>query len=221
MTSRERIFDSIRNALGSRSRDLDSPPELHREFQPPNTPRSDLVASFSAEVRRLGGTVAITLDEAACASAIALYLRKQGIGSVAIQGAPFAQAIGSRLNEFELIQTCQGSVEDVERAGCGLVEAPALLADTGSAIVVSTQHLDRLLPYLPRTCVIVSEVSRLHPSLTTHALVDIDKAVRAGVRGEAVIITGPSRTADIEKQLVLGAHGPANLAIFLIQGANG
>ena len=35
--------------------------------------------------------------------------------------------------------------------------------------------------------------------------------------GEVAIVTGPSRTADIEKKLVLGVHGPQKLIVFIIQ----
>jgi len=44
------------------------------------------------------------------------------------------------------------------------------------------------------------------------------RAADPSLRGEFVIITGPSRTADIEKILILGVHGPKRLVVLLVDG---
>jgi L-lactate dehydrogenase complex protein LldG len=215
--AREVILNAIRAAIDAPRRTAVDPPRFPSLFALPASSEEQLAAAFSAEVSALGGTVAIVDDESACAGAIGAYLQRRGLGSVMVQASPLAAAIGSLLRGCEVSEVKQHPSSDTERADCGLVEATALLADTGSAIVLATQRQDRLLPYLPRTCVVVSAMNRLHPSLSTDAMASVNEAARQGVRGEAVIITGPSRTADIEKTLVLGAHGPADLAIFILQ----
>jgi L-lactate dehydrogenase complex protein LldG len=42
------------------------------------------------------------------------------------------------------------------------------------------------------------------------------QAAKPAERGEMLLVTGPSRTADIEKKLVLGAHGPKRLVVLLV-----
>jgi L-lactate dehydrogenase complex protein LldG len=97
----------------------------------------------------------------------------------------------------------------------GLLPAEFLLADTGTAVVVARSPAERLLCYLPTIAVVVAETHRLVAHMS-----DIWEQVTRVVadpamRGEVVFVTGPSRTADIEKKLVLGAHGPKRLVVLL------
>ena len=50
-----------------------------------------------------------------------------------------------------------------------------------------------------------------------HAWSEIAAKLTPNQHGEIAIITGPSRTADIEKKLVLGVHGPQRLIVFIIK----
>ena len=99
--------------------------------------------------------------------------------------------------------------------GYAVLRAQALLADTGSALVIETDAERRLAPYLPRTCVIVADAADIYPTFSAASMSAAFSAARRGDRGEALLITGPSRTADIEKTLVLGAHGPKALIVFI------
>jgi L-lactate dehydrogenase complex protein LldG len=215
--ARERILQAIRTAIDAPGRTVVDPPQFPSLLAQLGSAAEQLAARFSAQVSALGGTVTIVDDESAWAGTIASYLQRRGLRSLMVQSSPLAATIGSLLPNCEVGDAKQYSSSDIERADCSLVEAVALLADTGSAIVLATNQRDRLLPYLPRTCMVVSVMDRLHPSLSTDAVASVNEAARQGIRGEAVIITGPSRTADIEKTLVLGAHGPADLAIFLLR----
>jgi L-lactate dehydrogenase complex protein LldG len=215
-SARSRVLDAVRAALARGPDAADTlAPAPGSDRPPAGVPGEELIAEFAAQVRALGGSVAVAPDGAACAAQIVEYLRDQKIASVAVHGSPCARQLAEKLTGVALLSASGAARAQLERADCALLEASALLADTGSAIVLCASYGDRLLPYLPRTCLIVSTVDRLFPSLCPQALACIDDAARKGLRGEAVIITGPSRTADIEKKLVLGAHGPAELAIFL------
>jgi L-lactate dehydrogenase complex protein LldG len=98
----------------------------------------------------------------------------------------------------------------------GVIAAEALLADTGSCVIACPTAEDRLLCYLPPACVVIAGRDQLYEHLP--AAWDTLSSQFSGkeLHGEHVIITGPSRTADIEKTLILGVHGPKRLAVLLV-----
>ncbi|MCX6865152.1 MAG: LUD domain-containing protein, partial [Verrucomicrobia bacterium] len=74
----------------------------------------------------------------------------------------------------------------------------------------------RALSCLPPHHVIIARCSQLMPDLTS-ALSLVREKHGAHYPSMISLITGPSRTGDIERILVLGAHGPKQLTIFCIQ----
>jgi L-lactate dehydrogenase complex protein LldG len=97
-----------------------------------------------------------------------------------------------------------------------IVEPDVLLADTGSCMVACATPQDRLLCYLPPACVMMARVDQLAEHLPAAWTAIAPRVADPAQRGEFVIVTGPSRTADIEKILILGVHGPKRLVVILI-----
>lgn len=95
----------------------------------------------------------------------------------------------------------------------GITPAEALVARTGSVFLRSDRSGGRQLSVLPPVHVVVASTSQLVPSLGD-ALAEFEQ--QAGECSFATFVTGPSRTADIEKILVLGAHGPKRLVVLLL-----
>jgi L-lactate dehydrogenase complex protein LldG len=100
----------------------------------------------------------------------------------------------------------------------GVLEPELLLADTGSCLIACPTAQDRLLCYLPPACVVVARKSRLVEHMPAAWATIAPRVADPALRGEFVIVTGPSRTADIEKILILGVHGPKRLVVMLIEG---
>ena len=98
----------------------------------------------------------------------------------------------------------------------GLIEADYLLADTGTAMIACGRPEERLMCYLPPACIIVATVDRLIEHLPAAWASIAPRVADPQLRGEFVFITGPSRTADIEKILILGVHGPKRLVVLLV-----
>jgi L-lactate dehydrogenase complex protein LldG len=108
------------------------------------------------------------------------------------------------------------TAEQIEQLPVGLMAADALLADTGSCVVHCSTAPERLMCYLPPACIVVARVDQLAEHLPA-AWGPISKTCAAkDSRGEIVLITGPSRTSDIEKVLILGVHGPKRLVVLMV-----
>jgi L-lactate dehydrogenase complex protein LldG len=95
----------------------------------------------------------------------------------------------------------------------GITSAERLVARTGSIFLRSDRSGGRALSVLPPTHIVIARADQLVGSL---AEVLDDFGQHDAASSFATFITGPSRTADIEKILVLGAHGPKRLVVFLV-----
>lgn len=213
--SRERVLAAVTQALGDERGRMRQPPPV-RDLGEAGDPAS-LATRFAAELSALLGTCMIGRDRAECTAAMAEYLKQRAVSTIAVQSQALAHDIGARLLGFDVRPASTMDKAALERVDCSLLGADSLLADTGSAIVVLDNGSDRVLPYLPRTCVIVAGSSALHSTMSVRAIGCIQQAAERKTAGEALIVAGPSRTADIEKILVLGAHGPQNVAVVIIE----
>jgi L-lactate dehydrogenase complex protein LldG len=213
---RARVLSAVREALEDLRGQVHEEP-VPREFHEPNEEPTELFRQFATELGALQGTARLVHDRAACAASLSSYLRERNVRSIAVQSSPLAQEIARLLDGFDVSQAVALDRVALERCDCALLEAPSLLADTGSAVVIMDNGRDRMLPYLPRTCVIVANIASLQATLTPQSLACTRDAATSDARGEALIVSGPSRTADIEKVLVLGAHGPQAVAVFTIE----
>lgn len=96
----------------------------------------------------------------------------------------------------------------------GITGCEFLVAHTGSVMVSSAQKGGRQMFVYPPVHIIVANKSQLVDYLE-RAYSGIQQKYGINLPSQITIITGPSRTADIEKTLVMGAHGPRELHVFL------
>ena len=106
---------------------------------------------------------------------------------------------------------------DFLNADVGITSCEALIARNGSVLVSNGNRAGRRLSIYPHVHIVIAFTSQL--------VLDLKDAfkllkVKYPETTPTMIsnITGPSRTADIEKTLVLGAHGPKELYVFLLEG---
>jgi L-lactate dehydrogenase complex protein LldG len=109
---------------------------------------------------------------------------------------------------------------EIERADVGITVCDALIAQTGSILLTSRSAGGRALSVLPPHHVVVARESQLLPDLPG-AFELLKKTYSDNYPSFITLITGPSRTGDIERILVLGAHGPRILTIFLLPDEKG
>jgi L-lactate dehydrogenase complex protein LldG len=106
-------------------------------------------------------------------------------------------------------------VNELESCDVGITECDALIAQTGSVLVTNRSAGGRALSILPPHHVVIARREQLLRDLPA-AFQFLKEKYGENYPSMMSFITGPSRTGDIERILVLGAHGPKKLTIFLI-----
>lgn len=110
----------------------------------------------------------------------------------------------------------KADLASLESIPVGLTGVEAGLARTGSIVVYADNYRGRLASLLPPVHYAVLNAYQLYPDLAAWILTE-----RAGSAiaesSNTIVITGPSRSADIAQTLTLGAHGPKELHVVLIR----
>lgn len=104
---------------------------------------------------------------------------------------------------------------DITQAEAGLMTCESLVARTGSVLFSSRLAAGRTLPVYPPNNIVIAGTNQLVPDIAD-AFTAVRKKYGGNMPSMINLATGPSRTADIEKTLVLGAHGPRAVYVFLI-----
>ena len=107
-----------------------------------------------------------------------------------------------------------GDPHTLENVDLAILPAHFGVAENGACWITEKQMVQRALPFITQHLVLVLPKSAIVADM--HAAYE---RIDAGdPYGFATFIAGPSKTADIEQSLVLGAHGPASLTVFLLDG---
>jgi len=193
--SREEILGRLRAV---------APPDPGRPVIPPGEPRpGDLATGFAEAVQAAGGALVAVPGEAALAAAVAALAEKLGARRIASR-VPAAGPGTVRLEDLADPHELEGIDLAVIAGRFGVAENGAVWVDGEGlhhrGVFVVTQHLALVLP-----------ARELVPDL--HAAYG---RIRFDGPGFGLFIAGPSKTADIEQALVIGAHGARSCTIFLV-----
>ena len=104
---------------------------------------------------------------------------------------------------------------DLAQCDAGISECDALVAQTGSVLLTSRSAGGRALSCLPPHHVVLARREQMVPDLSA-AFELLSRKYTVNYPSMISFITGPSRTGDIERILVLGAHGPKRLTVFMV-----
>jgi L-lactate dehydrogenase complex protein LldG len=106
--------------------------------------------------------------------------------------------------------------EDIMRADVAVTGCECLVARLGSIMVSTGQTAGRRIFVNPEVHIVLAYTSQLVNDLKD-AFNLLRKKYEPRMPSMVTMITGPSRTADIEKTLVVGVHGPKELYVFLVE----
>jgi L-lactate dehydrogenase complex protein LldG len=105
---------------------------------------------------------------------------------------------------------------ELDKADAGITFCEALIARTGSVLVSTGQQSGRTLTVYPPVHIIVAYHGQVLRDMED-GLNFIAQKYQGKIPSLISFASGPSRTADIEKTLVLGAHGPKEVYVFFIE----
>ena len=209
--SRDNILHRVRTALGrSAGQAAPDPPPVRLRI--PEVEMEERIASARKRVEALAGKThrAATTGEAREFVAAAI----QGQTAVT-SNAPFLAECGIT----SLPGVCSGITDREQlRELCatvdvGITSADFVLADTGTLVMISSPQEARMVSLLPPAHIAVVEKTRILTGLDELFTVLPRPAEQTS---SLVLITGPSRTADIEQILVRGVHGPGQITVVVV-----
>jgi L-lactate utilization protein LutC len=208
LMARDHILHRIRTGLGRSAGEPAAAPPLVR-LRIPDVEMEDRIATMRMRIETLAGKTARTLDpRAVVAEAIAgktavasnsPYLVECGIASL-----PGVRS--GIVDREELRDVC--AVVDI-----GITSADYALADTGTLVMIASPQEARLVSLLPPAHIAVVPKDRI---LTGLDELFTRVPLPADASSSLVLITGPSRTADIEQILVRGVHGPGLFSVVIV-----
>lgn len=207
-TPKERMLKKIRKALLEKRDNpypnLEDTP-LYEEY----TDHIDLL--FAEQLTAVAGNFIFCEDDLQLAENL-LHLAEEKNWRKIYCWEPAMQALLSKY-EFPHYTTDTDFLD----AEVGITSCEALVARNGSVLISNGNPSGRRLSIYPNVHIVIAYTSQLVLDLK-----DAFKFLKLNYPESSPTmvsnITGPSRTADIEKTLVLGAHGPKELYVFLLEG---
>ena len=183
--------------------------------------KSFLVDTFVNEITKVSGKAFILKSEDEIKDYVIRLVEEHSAKSLAIWESDFLKQIN--LREFLEIKGLKfaslNSKEEMAKADIGITEADFSIADTGTIVLTANEKQPRSVSLIPpvhiaiiKSDVIVENSTDLFVLLTntisqSGSLTNLTSCI--------TFITGPSRTGDIELNIILGVHGPKELFILI------
>jgi len=176
---------------------------------------SDPVRTFVERFTNQNGEVLFTRSWRETTAVIAEELRRRGVRRVAVasSGDERSGGLARELSGEFTVFPPGASAAEIESCDAGITFPAAAVAETGSVVEVCYTDSDRLVSALPPI-----HIAHLKAGAVLRDLLQVARLIReaAGRRAFAVtLISGPSRTGDIELRLSLGVHGPHSTVVVL------
>lgn len=176
---------------------------------------------FSANFRAAGGQVVHVADLSAAGRYIAARAAERDAGQLLVQDAPeLAElALDAALPNAAVRVWNRGPdtawIAEAAGADAGVVLADHAAAYTGTVALLSSPGRGRAVSLLPPTLFIVLPEERIVTRLG-EIFTLFDRAGRSGLPAGIHLISGPSRSADIENDLTIGVHGPGDVHVIIV-----
>lgn len=182
----------------------------------------DLTARFAAAAKRTGAHVHLVTAQDWVAHAVsalaAQAARRVLIGATGALDAHRAAALGAALRSAGLEVATPNDDDDLFALDAAVTGADAAIAETGSVVCSAGPGRARAWSLVPPMHCVLLAADQILPDLWDwlHALDELDAPQPLHGASNVNLITGMSKTADIEGVLVPGVHGPGRVEIFVL-----
>ena len=226
MTEREKMLERIREALKTKAPQPATPDQLAELPQPPGVGArrwlpavgesfKDWVQLFAKSATDLKAEFLLVSSSEEMRQALLQLRDAEGWKRVASHSGLLPDAICPVLG-IEMVHTDKPfGIFELAKCDVGITECDALIAQTGSVVLSSRSAGGRAISVMPPHHVVLARRDQLVPDLPT-AFELLKMQYGDNYPSMISFITGPSRTGDIERILVLGAHGPKKLTILCV-----
>lgn len=206
-TSREKVLKKVRNALIYKTDNpfqyIESDSEIYKQLE------DTADVSFAYAFTKVGGKFLYCENEIELVQTLKALILENGWQSIYAAEAEI---------QFTLTQAgvpFQSDEESFSEMQAAISGCEALVARTGSILVSSKSESGRRTNAFAPVHIIIAWSDQLVQDLN-EALLLVRSKYNSRIPSFISFITGPSRTADIEKTLVMGAHGPRELYVLLV-----
>ena len=211
------VIDRVRKALGRTEplKTAPTPPEIlepctrlvHSEIGLP-----ELFASRAAG-NKMHPETAVAGD---VARRVVAYFQSRGVKRIAMPVSEGLERLGVakalRGAGLEVKTWDQITLDELYDFDASVTDVTWAIAETGSLVIKSSAEHGRAISLVPIVHVAIVEAKNCVPDL-----LDLMEILgKEGVGNNVSIISGPSKTADIEGALVTGVHGPGEVQVFIV-----
>jgi len=205
-SSRHEILQKIAAACIRRPAFVDTLSVIGNSIYQPIQP--DAVTCFRNELEAVNGQCFVCEDEPDLYARLKMFLEQRGISSLFCRDSYITHQL--QINGISFLN----KIPDFENMKAGITGCEFIIARTGSVLVSAVAPSGRQMNVFPPVHVVLAHESQL-VGYPEDALEAVQQKYGDALPSSITVITGPSRTADIEKTLVLGAHGPKEFVVFL------
>lgn len=206
-TSKEKILKNIRNALINKTENPYQNIDFDSSVYNLSTEPDEIV--FAQEFIKVGGKFIFCQDYSELAVNLNSIISENNWKNVFCKDSKIIEF----LNKANILVSKDES--EFNSIDAGITGCEYLVARLGSIIVSSRQMPGRKMAGFPPAHIVIASTKQVVRDLKD-ALEKLKKKYSGNFPSFISIITGPSRTADIEKTLILGAHGPKTIFCFLV-----
>lgn len=192
--------------------DLPVVPAMTKDL--PGVPPDDLIGLFRARAQSVNTVVHGPVSKHSVPRTVTAIAAGHSVSSFAIWDELPVPGVASELVSDGYMRVEGRDPSDVARADIGITGASFGLAESGSVVLSHGAGRSRLSSVLPPVHVALMKVDTIVWTLAHFAAEHPDLVASTA---NLVIVTGPSRTGDIELHLNLGVHGPKHVHVVLIK----
>ncbi|ARI78641.1 LutC/YkgG family protein [Halobacillus mangrovi] len=228
--NREAFLDKLAGRLGRPRRTEVAPPSYsvrpqERVFQ--GATQDELVEKLEAQCEVIHTSFErVTLSE--LEDTLRRVLNGYGVSKIVSAGGPRIETSGLvdfydqlRKEDYEVQiwdeEKGRQNVEFAEQAGAGIVFSDITLAESGTVTLFNDRYNGRSISLLPETFIAIIPKSTMVPRMTQAGRLIHEEEEKGNPVSSCVsFVTGPSNSADIEMNLIVGVHGPVKATYIVV-----